>query len=176
MGVAMVGSRGSRRVIEADRPRLYLVKPAAAPAVPRQRTASDDAALDDAAPDEAAAAAQRGPTPAAAWPMHPAVVASRAGRPRPVRLTRRGRAVVVLFLLGLMVGVAVLLASASQASTPGRPAATVVVHEGDTLWSIAAAAEPGVRPDVAMDRIRRLNHMADNTVYVGEQLTLPPTR
>jgi len=99
-----------------------------------------------------------------------------ARRPSPVRLTRRGRVVVVLFLLGLMVGIAVLLSTASQASAPAGPDRAVTVHSGDTLWSISVAAMPGVRPDAAMAQIRRLNHMSDNTIYVGQQLILPPTR
>jgi LysM repeat protein len=84
--------------------------------------------------------------------------------------------VVVLFLLGLMVGVAVLLSSTSQASAPAGPARTIVVHPGDTLWSISVAALPEVNPDAAVERVRQLNHKNDNTIYVGEELTLPPTR
>jgi len=99
-----------------------------------------------------------------------------ARRPSPVRLTRRGRVVVVLFLLGLMVGIAVLLSTASQASAPAGPDRAVTVHSGDTLWSISVATMPGVQPDAAMAQIRRLNHMSDNTIYVGQQLILPPTR
>jgi len=214
MGVAVAGSRGSGRSVEAKRPHLYLVPPAApaaepAPAmptiaaVPRPRLAPDGVATAIGATGTRAAdtgaTATRAPNTGAtatlpadiggANPGMPCRVAGNpsvrrpvrstpppARRPSPVRLTRRGRVVVVLFLLGLMVGIAVLLSTASQASAPAGPDRAVTVHSGDTLWSISVAAMPGVRPDAAMAQIRRLNHMSDNTIYVGQQLILPPTR
>lgn len=98
-------------------------------------------------------------------------------RDRPgVRLTRRGRIVIGVLLLGVVVAVMALLAPASQAAAPSGPTRTVVVHRGDTLWSIATRALPGVSPDVSVERVRRLNHMGDYTVYVGQQLILPPAR
>jgi hypothetical protein len=93
---------------------------------------------------------------------------------RSVRLTRRGRIVVSLFLLGLMTGIAMLLAPAIQASTPPGPTRTVVVEPGDTLWSISTSALPSEDPYQAVDQVRRLNHMHDDSIFVGQQLTLPP--
>jgi LysM repeat protein len=90
-------------------------------------------------------------------------------------LTRRGRIVVGLLLLGLAVGAMILLAPASQAATPPGPMRTVVVHHGDTMWSIASSALPDEDPSTAVREVRALNHLADNTVYVGEQLLLPPS-
>jgi LysM repeat protein len=93
-----------------------------------------------------------------------------------VRLTRRGRAVVILLVL-LLAGVAVLLAApASQAADPAGPAPTVVVRSGDTLWSIATRYAPGGDPFATIDEIRRLNGLTGYTVPVGVRLTLPRRR
>jgi len=51
----------------------------------------------------------------------------------------------------------------------------VVVHEGDTLWSIAARVHPRGSLTNTMLAIERLNHMTDGTVYVGQQLLVPPS-
>jgi LysM repeat protein len=94
----------------------------------------------------------------------------------PVRLTRRGR-VVVLVLLLLLTGLAgVTVASVSRAATTARPAPTAVVRPGDTLWSVAVRHVPGREPFDAIEEIRRLNGLADYTVHPGQRLTLPDGR
>jgi LysM repeat protein len=104
----------------------------------------------------------------------PERVDQRAGVPaRPVRLTRRGRIVLGALLVAAAVALIALLAPPTQASPPGGAARTVVVHPGDTLWSIAQRALPNESINESMLRIERLNHMSDATVYVGQQLTLP---
>ncbi len=93
-----------------------------------------------------------------------------------IRLTRRGRIVVVVLVL-LLAGLAVLLAApASQAADPGGPAPTVVVRAGDTLWSIAAKYAPSDDPFATIDEIRRLNGLNGFTVPVGMRLVLPRRR
>jgi LysM repeat protein len=84
--------------------------------------------------------------------------------------------VVALLLFVFFAGVALLLAPASQASAPAGPIRSVVVEPGDTLWSISVAALPSEDPYQAVDQVRRLNHMDADTVFVGQQLTLPPAR
>jgi len=98
-------------------------------------------------------------------------------RRRPgVRLTRRGRAVLVLLAL-LLAGLGVVSAApASQAADPVGPAPTVVVKPGDTLWSIAARCAPGRDPFMTIDEIRRLNGLTGYTVPAGMRLTLPRRR
>ncbi len=99
----------------------------------------------------------------------------RPGRAR-VRLTRRGRAVVILLAL-LLAGAAVVLAApASQAANPAGPAPTVVVRSGDTLWSIATRFAPSDDPFATIDEIRRLNGLTGYTVPVGVRLTIPRRR
>lgn len=104
-----------------------------------------------------------------------------AGRPavRPrstVRLTRRGRAVVVLFALAVVLVVGFVLASGSVATDQqGEPVPTEVVRvaPGDTLWGIAseAAADGDVRAMV--DRIEELNALDSGMVVVGQRLLVP---
>ena len=100
-----------------------------------------------------------------------------ATRPRgTVRLTRRGRVVVVLLALVAVLAVGVVVASGSvatrEAGTP-EPTAVVQVGPGDTLWAIAsAAADDG---DVAsmMDRIEKLNALDSGMLVSGQRLLIP---
>jgi LysM repeat protein len=91
----------------------------------------------------------------------------------PVRLTRRGRVVVGVVLLALAAAMVVVLTSNVQAAPPSSPPRAVVVHPGDTLWSIAARVHPRGSLTDTMLAIERLNHMPDGTVYVGQQLLVP---
>jgi hypothetical protein len=91
----------------------------------------------------------------------------------PVRLTRRGRIVLWLLLLGAAVTVAALLGPASQAASSPGPTRSVTVHRGDTMWSIATTMLPHESPGVAAERIRALNHLSDDELYAGEQLLIP---
>jgi len=79
-----------------------------------------------------------------------------------------------MLLVGFAVTLVALLAPPTQAAPPAGPPRTVVVHSGDTLWSIASRALPGVPPYTAVNEVERLNHMPDATVYIGQQLFLPP--
>jgi len=96
-----------------------------------------------------------------------------SGRRQPVRLTRRGRIVVVVALTGLVALIIALASATGQAAAPGRAPHAIVVHEGDTLWSIAARVHPHGSLTATMLEIERLNHMSSGTVYVGQQLLVP---
>jgi LysM domain len=102
-------------------------------------------------------------------------------RPR-LRLTRRGRLVLLVTVLGLIAAVAVAVtAVASQAADPvQRGSATagsgwreVVARPGDTLWLIACRELPGRDPYLAINEIRQLNGLADYTIQPGQRLRLP---
>jgi Tfp pilus assembly protein FimV len=82
--------------------------------------------------------------------------------------------VCTVLILALVAAVSVLLAPPTQAAPPAARPRAIVVHPGDTLWSIATAALPDESPVDAMVAIERLNHMPDATVYVGQQILLPP--
>ncbi len=152
------------------RPQLYLVPPLADEAAGRFAAEDGDVAMP--APRGARAQlAARAAVLAARSAESPRVPGGRGARS--VRLTRRGRVVFGLALLGFAITLTALLAPASQAASPAGPPRAIVVRSGDTLWSIATAAMPHDDPVAAVNRVRVFNHLPDNRVYVGEQLLLP---
>lgn len=108
----------------------------------------------------------------------------RAQRASSVRLTRRGRMVV-----GGLLTVAVLLAAvllwlaataraqaASAGSPPGavyRNLTPVVVHPGESLWSIALRAQPSADPRIVVQQIIELNALSGTGIEPGERLWVP---
>lgn len=89
-----------------------------------------------------------------------------------IRLTRRGRVVLVLALAGLLVGGFALAASASEA-TPPASQSTVVVQPGDSLWSIAVREQPGRDPLRVVEAFRRVNNLDGYVVHPGQRLVVP---
>jgi LysM repeat protein len=92
-----------------------------------------------------------------------------------LRLTRRGR---VLLVLALMLVAFVAFSSlrvATQAGTaPTGPAtATVTVHPGETLWQIARRVAPGDDTRDTVLRIRELNALDTSVVQAGQRLIVP---
>jgi hypothetical protein len=103
-----------------------------------------------------------------------------APRSRGVRLTRRGRTVVLLALVGLLLAAFTLgrigdsQAAARGAGASARvPYASTTVHAGETLWSVAKRVAPGQDPRAVIQQIRSLNHLDTAAVQVGQQLLLP---
>jgi hypothetical protein len=105
-------------------------------------------------------------------------------RRTPLRLTRRGRLVMVisfalmatavLFALGLVGSQASAAASGGTSNRgQGVPAASVVVQPGDTLWSIATRVAPRTDPRVTVQRIIDRNGLPDAAVEAGQVLVLP---
>jgi hypothetical protein len=102
------------------------------------------------------------------------MVTSDLQRP-PLRLTRRGRAVVLgFFIVMASIASAILLATASRADEPptGAPP-TVVVQPHDTLWSIASRTAPDRDPYAAIAEIRQINDLEGYVVHPGQTLELP---
>jgi LysM domain len=93
----------------------------------------------------------------------------------PLRLTRRGRAVVLMFFLLLAaLASAVLFATASRANDPVTgPPPSIVVQPHDTLWSIATRTAPRRDPYAAVAEIQRLNGLTNYFVSPGDTLILP---
>jgi hypothetical protein len=112
-------------------------------------------------------------------PARPATATLEAGargvRPAPVRLTRRGRVVVVLFLSTLLVvgGWLVSRSVANAATTHEPPAASVVAKPGDTLWSIAVRARPNTDPRITVDQIMAANRLGSPVLQPGQRVVLP---
>jgi hypothetical protein len=108
---------------------------------------------------------------------------SAVGRPvqRPsgssaVRLTRRGRLVLSLFLLVTLTAAVVAgAASVSARTTAAAAPATVevVVQPGQTLWELAEEVAPGADPREVVREIRELNALAGSSVVPGQPLTVP---
>ncbi|KAB2380965.1 LysM peptidoglycan-binding domain-containing protein [Actinomadura montaniterrae] len=99
----------------------------------------------------------------------------------PIRLTRRGRAVLVLIAAAVTLA-ALWLDGGTGAFAGGRAdhhgrsghVRTAVVEPGDTLWRIATDCDPGADPRVTVQRIIDLNGMGgDPTVQPGQRLVLP---
>ena len=93
-----------------------------------------------------------------------------------LRLTRRGRLVVVLVFLAVLMG-AVLALGGYSAATGARgaeqPTRTVVVDEGDTLWGIAAqVAEPGEVREVVHE-LEDLNALPGPELTEGQRIAVP---
>ena len=99
----------------------------------------------------------------------------RPGRPVPLRLTRRGRVVVLaFFILMASLASAVLWTTASRADeTPSGRTASVVVEPDDSLWSIAGRVTPDRSREGVIHEIRRLNGLPGSDIYVGETLLVP---
>ena len=91
-----------------------------------------------------------------------------------MRLTRRGRLVVVLTaLLLLLVAAFTVGRVASQAAGPSRPLPTVTVQPGETLWQIAARVAPHADRRAVVLQLEQLNDLTGGRVRVGQQLRLP---
>lgn len=103
-------------------------------------------------------------------------VARRNAR-RGLRLTRRGRVVLVV-LLALLAAVLALGidAARSVASTDSSPTTqyqTVIVQPGDTLWDIARNLAPGDDPRETVQRLRDLNGLSSPVIVPGQELAVP---
>jgi hypothetical protein len=118
----------------------------------------------------------------------PGVARAEAPQSRPVRtrvrLTRRGRIVVAALITA---GVLLVAALAWLAGTAGAVAAgsgsppsavyhslrSVVVQPGESLWTIAAQADPAGDPRSVMQEIIDINALHGTSVQPGQRLWLP---
>jgi hypothetical protein len=101
---------------------------------------------------------------------------TRVARPAAVRLTRRGRFVVTLLFLAVLLAAFTAFGARSAATGEAGdpvPTRTVTVGEGDTLWEIAGSvAGPGeVRSMV--HRIQELNALSGSALDVGQEIAVP---
>jgi LysM repeat protein len=113
-----------------------------------------------------------------------AVGGAAVGARTPIKLTRRGR-VVVGVLIGLAVAavaIAIWFAVAGQAQASsqvgprvpaGNSVARVVVRPGETLWGIAAKADPTADPRAVIGEIVDLNSLSSTSLQVGQVLLVP---
>ena len=93
-----------------------------------------------------------------------------------LRLTRRGRIVLLVAALLVLLVCGVAMAAGSGATTEiGKPAPTdtVVVGSGDTMWDIASARAGDGDTQAMIDKILDLNHLDSVALMPGEQLVVP---
>lgn len=100
---------------------------------------------------------------------------ARPAAPRPLRLTRRGRLVVVALSLLLVAGGGVLGSRAAADAPVSAPVVERhVVASGETLWSIATSvARPGQDVRDVVVELKRLNGMSDAGLVAGSELVVP---
>jgi len=145
---------------------------ATAPVTPRQVTARRSAGVPATALVDWPVAEQ----PVTLVPVRHVRSVRQARATGSVRLTRRGRLVVVVLALGLALAAMTAFGPGSAATShPGAPVQTHVVEvgAGDTLWEIAAGvAAPGhVRDKV--QQIEELNHLSGPAVTIGQEIAVP---
>ena len=91
-----------------------------------------------------------------------------------LRLTRRGRAVILLVAALAFLALAPWRAIASTpAGTIPTGWVTVTVAPGDTLWAYAESAHPGADPRPAIAEIKAANGLASSTLQPGQVLVVP---
>ena len=100
-----------------------------------------------------------------------------AAQPARLRLTRRGRIVLVVLPALLALSGALLAAAPGVAEAAPREASrTVVIGTGDTLWTIAERIAPHADPRVTIAAIEKANHLSGAGLDAGTLLVLPAGR
>ncbi|MDR6557283.1 hypothetical protein J2809_001634 [Arthrobacter pascens] len=105
-----------------------------------------------------------------------------AGRPPRLRLTRRGR--IVLIGLPLVLLAALLLSLTGLLNSPAKAAdaagglsvtqtVSVTVQPGESLWAIAGSVDPARDPRDVIADIVQLNNLENGRVMPGQQLFVP---
>lgn len=101
---------------------------------------------------------------------------------QPVRLTRRGRALLRILMAGLLLvfvtfcAAAVARAAVSRAAVAPGPTPIqhrLVVAPGQTLWEIALDLAPDSDPRDTVARLRQVNHLRSAEIHEGDRLILP---
>lgn len=92
-----------------------------------------------------------------------------------IRLTRRGRglvlAVLMVVIAALVIGGALRATAASTDVPTGW--STTVVQPGDTLWSLAQSRSGGGDPRSLIVAIKSINGLSSAGVVSGQRLLLP---
>lgn len=99
-----------------------------------------------------------------------------------LRLTRRGR--LVLVVLPLMVAVAAMMLLAGAFTAPAKASGAlsapqtvkVTIGAGQTLWDIATLVAPERHPQDVIAEIAQLNNLEGSVVHAGQQLFVPSPR
>jgi LysM domain len=178
------------------------VMPHCAPARPAQPdrrapVSRSGPATRPAPPDRPAPVTRSGPAarpaqPDRRAPVSQAAPAARHARPARqqsprsagLRLTRRGRLVLATFTTLAAATTATLVwmatASGAAASSQGMPARSpyagmtqIVVRPGQTLWSVAATADPSASSWAVVQQIMDVNSLTSTNIQAGQLLWVP---
>ncbi len=96
------------------------------------------------------------------------------GAAAPLRLTRRGVAVLCLAVATLGGALCWLAARSASVEHAARPAVhQVTVQPGDTLWSIASSLAPQQDPMIEVGALQRANHLTSVDLSPGQTLRVP---
>ncbi len=110
-------------------------------------------------------------------PRSKSVGRTRGGRASTgVRLTRRGRVVLLVGALSLALALFTFLGAPAASTDRDRhvPATTVVVQPGQTLWEIAQSVAPQEDPREVIAAIVELNALSDTgAIRAGQPLYVP---
>ena len=154
-----------------------LTRPQSLPiaAAPRQVAAAPVAACPSGVTGRVAA---RGvpARPVAARPVAARPVAARRRPASRLRLTRRGRLLLLLLCAGLLLLAVSVGRAGSQAATAtgtGPALQQTTVQPGETLWTVARRIAPQNDTRAVVEQIRRINHLPSSTLRAGQQLLLP---
>jgi len=105
----------------------------------------------------------------------PRAILCTSARPAPtrLRLTTRGRVVVALLWVVIVVAACFGVTRAWETVEP-VPTQTVVVSPGDTLWGLAVEARPGDDPRATIARIVEINSLGPwHDIHPGDELVVP---
>jgi len=108
-------------------------------------------------------------------PRQVAVNAAATSTKQSLRLTKRGRLVVLVFVVVSLFTALIMFGSfANATATNAGPAtAVVVVQQGESLWSIAQSIAPNADPRATINDIKDLNGFNDSVVSAGQSIVVP---
>ncbi len=93
-----------------------------------------------------------------------------------LRMTRRGRAVLLILIATPLVVAALLFginAGGATATSSSTPLAKVTVVGGETLWGVAQQIAPHADPRDVVADLMSVNRLSTADIYPGEQLSVP---
>ena len=102
--------------------------------------------------------------------------APRAARNRQVSPTRRARLLRTVVMAAVLLGVFAAVWSptaAAEESGPAQATVSVVVEEGESLWSVVVDRSYDRDPRTVLDEVRTLNGLSTGVVHPGQVLELP---
>ena len=109
----------------------------------------------------------------------PARTTALASSAAPLRITRRGRVLLLMSLVAVLFGSFSLGRANSEAAPEAGPAIAAasfdetVVQAGESLWTVARRIAPDNDPRQVVAQIRALNKMEGSQIQVGQLLLLP---